>query len=151
VKYPQLSFSHETGGTQFYALFNGPEPYQSMVLSYEVAFSEGFEWVKGGKLPGIRGGPNSSGCSGGTQPTGNNCFSIRLMWRPVGTGEGNRNHAQKASSTLILLQFTPIYQRQMDYAETVVLSATLISERAFSVAHLVSSLECECGRFLLAI
>jgi len=87
VLYPANSFSHATGGTQFYSLFNGTSPFQSMLLSYEVAFDQDFNWVQGGKLPGIRGGPDPNGCSGGSKPNGTDCFSMRVMWRPNGVGE----------------------------------------------------------------
>lgn len=60
-----------------------------MMVSYEVAFDTDFDWVKGGKLPGLRGG-NLDGCSGGNQADGDNCFSARLMWRQGGMGEGLR-------------------------------------------------------------
>jgi hypothetical protein len=59
-----------------------------MLLSYEIAFEAGFDWVKGGKLPGLRGGLNSTGCSGGNQANGQDCFSFRVMWRENGSGEG---------------------------------------------------------------
>lgn len=54
--YPAGSYSHGTGGAQFYALFNGSANQQAMLLSYELAFDENFNFVKGGKLPGVRGG-----------------------------------------------------------------------------------------------
>ncbi|KAJ8463817.1 hypothetical protein ONZ45_g17452 [Pleurotus djamor] len=87
--YPAGSFSHETGGAQFYNLWNTSDgsPFQSMMVSYEVAFEEDFDWVKGGKLPGLRGGLNSTGCSGGNEANGRDCFSARLMWRRSGHGE----------------------------------------------------------------
>ena len=54
----------------------GPEVW----LSYRVYFAPGWEWAKGGKLPGL---------AGGTYPTGgkfdDNGFSARLMWREDGT------------------------------------------------------------------
>ncbi|KAF6760279.1 hypothetical protein DFP72DRAFT_883713 [Ephemerocybe angulata] len=90
VTYPKDSYSHDTGGSQFYNLWNetGSEQFQSMMVSYEVAFQDGFDWVKGGKLPGLRGGLNSTGCSGGNQPTPTgDCFSVRLMWRKNANGE----------------------------------------------------------------
>ncbi|KZS98335.1 hypothetical protein SISNIDRAFT_422157 [Sistotremastrum niveocremeum HHB9708] len=87
VDYPAGSFSGATGGAQFTSLFNGSQPWQSMLVSYEVAFAAGFNFVKGGKLPGIRGGPEPDGCSGGSQPTGADCFTARLMWRTNGAGE----------------------------------------------------------------
>lgn len=88
VSYPAGSFNNKTGGAQFYTLWNSSTPFQSMLLSYELSFDKGFDWVKGGKLPGIRGGPSVTGCSGGKEPTGSDCFSTRLMWRKDGAGEG---------------------------------------------------------------
>ncbi|KAI0063587.1 hypothetical protein BV25DRAFT_1824143 [Artomyces pyxidatus] len=89
VTYPAGSFQdNNVGGAQMYALWNTTgDPFQSMMISYEVAFDEGYDWVKGGKLPGLRGGPNPNNCSGGNQANGTNCFSTRLMWRKNGAGE----------------------------------------------------------------
>lgn len=93
VKYPSGSFSGNTGGAQLYSLWNTTDGsvFQSMLLSYEVAFDAGFDWVQGGKLPGLRGGLNETGCSGGNEATGLDCFSTRLMWRTAGAGEGTPN------------------------------------------------------------
>ncbi|KAI0049830.1 polysaccharide lyase family 14 protein [Auriscalpium vulgare] len=89
VTYPAGSFSdNNAGGAQLYALWNASgAPFQSMLVSYEVAFDANYEWNKGGKLPGLRGGPNPNTCSGGNQANGTNCFSSRVMWRPNGAGE----------------------------------------------------------------
>lgn len=89
VTYPQGSYSHGTGGTQFINLWNSSDgsQFNSMIASYEVAFDTNFDWVKGGKLPGIRGGLNSTGCSGGSEADGVSCFSSRIMWRQNGEGE----------------------------------------------------------------
>lgn len=59
-------------------------------LSYTVRFGEGFEWVKGGKLPGLCGGPEN--VSGGRPADGTNGFSARLMWRRDGRGEAYLYH-----------------------------------------------------------
>ena len=90
VQYQAGSFgSTDAGGAQMYAQWNSSgSPFQSMMISYEVAFDTEFDWVKGGKLPGIRGGPDPFNCSGGNQANGTNCFSSRLMWRTSGAGEG---------------------------------------------------------------
>lgn len=90
VTYPQGSFSQQTGGVQFYNLWNDTT-FNSMLLSYEVAFDSNFDWVKGGKLPGLRGGLTSTGCSGGNAADGIDCFSSRIMWRRSASGEGNLN------------------------------------------------------------
>lgn len=89
VDYPKGSFSDDdSGGAQMYALWNASgDAWESMMVSYEVAFDEGFDWVKGGKLPGLRGG-DANGCSGGSQADGSDCFSTRIMWRKSGEGEG---------------------------------------------------------------
>ncbi|GAA5998428.1 hypothetical protein JCM5350_000687 [Sporobolomyces pararoseus] len=60
---------------------------QTAVLQYEVAFDDGFDFVKGGKLPGLYGSEKGAEgvCSGGNrQPS---CWSARLMWRTGGEGE----------------------------------------------------------------
>lgn len=92
VTYPSGSFSHDTGGAQLYSLWNTSDgsQFNTMILSYEVAFDTNYDWVLGGKLPGVRGGPDPDGCSGGNASTGSNCFSSRLMWRKNGQGEGAR-------------------------------------------------------------
>ncbi|GBE81089.1 polysaccharide lyase family 14 protein [Sparassis crispa] len=89
VTYPAGSYSNNTGGAQFYAAWGGSNgaPFNSMVLTYEVAFDSDFNWVMGGKLPGLRGGPDDDGCSGGSGANGSNCFTARLMWRTDGQGE----------------------------------------------------------------
>ncbi|KAJ6499909.1 polysaccharide lyase family 14 protein [Mycena vitilis] len=89
VTYPAGSFSGSTGGAQFVNLWNTTETggFQSMMLTYEVAFDKNFDWVKGGKLPGLRGGKSVIGCSGGNESTGLDCFSSRIMWRTNGQGE----------------------------------------------------------------
>ncbi|KAG0197337.1 hypothetical protein BGX28_009167 [Mortierella sp. GBA30] len=57
-------------------------------LEYQMFFKPGFNWVKGGKLPGILLGSErgcNAGCSGGG--SAENCFSTRMMWRKDGQGE----------------------------------------------------------------
>lgn len=53
-------------------------------LRYRVRLPEDFEFVKGGKLPGLYGGTETSG---GEEPDGTDGFSTRLMWRRDGAGE----------------------------------------------------------------
>ncbi|KAI8381343.1 uncharacterized protein BYT42DRAFT_566193 [Radiomyces spectabilis] len=75
------------GGTDFYTQPLQNQSFASALLSYEVAFASNFDWVLGGKLPGIFGGTPGVGCSGGQQSDDNQCFSMRLMWREAGNGE----------------------------------------------------------------
>jgi hypothetical protein len=53
-------------------------------LTYKVRFPVGFQWIKGGKLPGLCGGTCNSG---GVDPNGTNGWSERLMWRTAGAAE----------------------------------------------------------------
>lgn len=64
--------------------------HQSAELRYTVRFSPEFDWVKGGKLPGLCGGPEN--VSGGRPADGTNGFSARLMWRADGRGEAYLYH-----------------------------------------------------------
>lgn len=65
-------------------------------LAYTVRFSPGFDWVKGGKLPGLCGGPEN--VSGGHPANGTNGFSVRLMWRADGRGEAYVYHRNQRSN-----------------------------------------------------
>ncbi len=60
-------------------------PTNRLELAYWVMFSKDFEFVKGGKLPGLCGGPES--VTGGNPANGTNGFSARFMWRADGRGE----------------------------------------------------------------
>jgi hypothetical protein len=53
VDYPVNGFGPMASGTQLYSLFNGSEPFQSMLLTYEIALDTDFQFIKGGKLPGM--------------------------------------------------------------------------------------------------
>ena len=65
-------------------------------LRYTVRFGADFDWVKGGKLPGLCGGPDN--VSGGRPATGTNGFSARLMWRKDGRGEAYVYHKNQADN-----------------------------------------------------
>ncbi|KAI0933458.1 hypothetical protein AcV5_005597 [Taiwanofungus camphoratus] len=75
--------SEPQGGADFYATPLDMKDAQNVSLEYSVFFPEDFDWVQGGKLPGIYGG--HTGCSGGDAAV--TCFSTRLMWRAGGAGE----------------------------------------------------------------
>lgn len=64
--------------------------HEAAELSYMLRFSKDFDFVKGGKLPGLCGGPDN--VSGGRPATGTNGFSARLMWRKDGRGEAYVYH-----------------------------------------------------------
>jgi len=57
-------------------------------FGYSIKFSSGFQYNKGGKLPGLFGGTSydvADTCSGGKHD--DQCFSTRLMFRPDGQGQ----------------------------------------------------------------
>lgn len=91
VRYPAGSASpmvtRETGapvgGAQFFADL-GMQPQNALRLSYYLRFSKDFNFVKGGKLPGLFGGTVNDGRK---IPDGTNGFSTRYMWRKDGDGE----------------------------------------------------------------
>lgn len=83
--YPQGSYipsSPNRGGFQFYAQ---PKtfPSQQITFSYRVMFPTGFDWVKGGKLPGVYIGNKEA--SGGNHLKDGSSF--RVMWRAGGVAE----------------------------------------------------------------
>lgn len=63
-------------------------------LTCELTFNKDFKGVKGGKLPGLCGGPES--VTGGNPANGRNGFSARLMWRADGRGEAYVYHINQS-------------------------------------------------------
>ncbi len=91
VSYPKGSASPSTttkygapkGGAGFYAQYR-MAPSDRLHMRYYLRFADNFDFVKGGKLPGLYGG---TGNSGGNIPDGTDGFSSRIMWRENGEGE----------------------------------------------------------------
>ncbi|KAG1767299.1 hypothetical protein EV702DRAFT_949912, partial [Suillus placidus] len=84
--YPTYSVnpsSKSPGGAEFYASPLNLSDARNVTMEYSVYPSADFDWVKGGKLPGLYGG--HTGCSGGA--AAEDCFSTRLMWRQGGAGK----------------------------------------------------------------
>lgn len=78
VNYPADEFGPGDGGVQFVIPFDAS--YEELYLAYRIRFSPTFDWVKGGKLPGLVGGTAPTGCT--NDPDANaNGFSARMMWR----------------------------------------------------------------------
>lgn len=71
------------GGAGFYATIDALSGAERACLQYKVRFEPGFDFVKGGKLPGLYGGKAPSG---GDKVTGDG-YSMRFMWREQGQGE----------------------------------------------------------------
>lgn len=78
ILYPRDKIGVDSGvlwTTQFDAGYN------ELYCSYRIKFSIDFEFVKGGKLPGLAGG---AGNTGGNRPNGFDGWSTRIMWRQEG-------------------------------------------------------------------
>ncbi len=60
---------------------NFEESYEELYCSYLIKFSQNFDFVRGGKLPGLAGGKANAG---GERPNGNDGWSARIMWREEG-------------------------------------------------------------------
>jgi hypothetical protein len=69
------------GGAQVH-LATTASPAKVATLSYDLKFPIGFEWVKGGKLPGLCGGQCWTGADNGAGG-----YAARLMWRADGAAE----------------------------------------------------------------
>jgi len=83
VKYPAGCFGTDPGGCaiQIRWAFHKDQASNAMWASYRIKFEEGFEFVKGGKLPGLCGGQ----CyTGGNTPQQGDGWSARIMWRRDG-------------------------------------------------------------------
>ncbi|WVQ96064.1 hypothetical protein IAU59_003164 [Kwoniella sp. CBS 9459] len=94
ASYPAGTVGLSSAGYSFYTegAHNGVQVdgAREVSFSYSVYMNDGFQFVKGGKMPGLYGGTSLSqakSCSGGRQDSRDSCFSARLMWRTNGAGE----------------------------------------------------------------
>lgn len=77
IRYPAGQFGPAAGGVQFKVDLGGD--YEELYLLYRIRFAPGFDFVKGGKIPGLVGGSAPTGCQPKTDG-----FSARSMWRTGG-------------------------------------------------------------------
>ena len=76
IDYPAGEDGTKGTGAQWQLDFDAS--YEEAYLRYRVKFREGFDFVRGGKLPGLAGGTSPTG---NRQADGTNGFTGRLMWR----------------------------------------------------------------------
>lgn len=74
--------------------------FEELYVSYDIKFSEDFDFVQGGKLPGLCGynvtqDPRDGCNTGGGIPTGHDGWSARGMWREDGILENYMYHADQ--------------------------------------------------------
>lgn len=92
VLYPAGSHGSDAGGAGWRCPFGRVEAAE---LRYTVQFQEAFDFVKGGKLPGLCGGPKT--ITGGDAVNGRDGFSARVMWRRDGRGQAYVYHMHQPS------------------------------------------------------
>ncbi|GAC95629.1 alginate lyase [Pseudozyma hubeiensis SY62] len=115
IFYPANSYTpsaQPVGGTQFYAL----TPFDltlasSITFNYSVFFPAGYNFVMGGKLPGLYGG--TEGCGGGNDAS--DCWSTRMAWRTGGMGELYAYLPQDRQNLTAMLQVPPYSYVNSDY------------------------------------
>lgn len=78
IEYPADKYGSNESGAQWKGVFASSD---SVYLEYKVKFEAGFDFVKGGKLPGVCGGDCNSGS---IIPDGTDGWSARFMWRADG-------------------------------------------------------------------
>jgi len=76
VHYPAGEDGTKGTGAQWQLDFD--QSYEEAWLRYRFKFRNGFDFVRGGKLPGFAGG---SAPTGNRQADGSNGFAARMMWR----------------------------------------------------------------------
>ena len=84
IRYPALTRGLDAGGVQWRTRL---PKHDELYVSFWVKFGADFDFVRGGKIPGLAGGTANTG--GGTNPNakpkGNDGWSARMMWRPKGS------------------------------------------------------------------
>nr|WP_158612799.1 heparin lyase I family protein [Erwinia sp. JUb26] len=76
--------SLQYGGMNFRYKPGGLYKESCSIVQYYVRFPSDFDFVKGGKLPGLFGG---EGNTGGKIPNGSDGFSVRILWTKDGKGQ----------------------------------------------------------------
>lgn len=77
VTYPRGAVGPNDGGAQWVMDLDS-NAADELYTSYRLRFPDGFQPVKGGKLPGLSGGARNAG---GNKPDGSDGWSARIMWR----------------------------------------------------------------------
>ncbi|RXK37991.1 hypothetical protein M231_04777 [Tremella mesenterica] len=93
-----------------------------VLLSYSVFFEDGFDFNKGGKMPGFFGGTSldsAKTCSGGRQDGRSECFSARLMFRTNGMGEFYNYFPTSATQPTGYCSTPPMSTCNPDYGDSI--------------------------------
>ena len=77
--FPQGTIGPDAGGWSWFSPL--PSNLTEVYFSYDIRFKPGFNWVHGGKIPGVTGGRVYSG----NEIKYTDGFSVRAMWKGYGT------------------------------------------------------------------
>jgi hypothetical protein len=119
VLYPQGAVGPKPGGAQWdYKL---GQTFDELYCSYRVKFGKKFDFIKGGKLPGLAGGKTNTG---GHRPDGTDGWSARMMWRKEGKAVQYVYHADQASN------YGDDFEWRTDYG-----ASTFLTNQWYTVEH----------------
>lgn len=104
VNYPSGLFGGGDKETGAQWKLNFDQGYEKVELEYRVKFGTGFDFVRGGKLPGLIGG---TGNVGGNKPDGTDGFSARMMWRTDGSGGSPLSSSQTDRASIVQYVYHP--------------------------------------------
>ena len=93
ISYPKGTYGPSQGGAQWWVTL--PKGYDELYCAYWIKFGAGFDFVKGGKIPGLLGG---KGNTGGSKPNGKDGWSARMMWRKGGDAVQYLYHPDQPST-----------------------------------------------------
>ena len=92
LKYPEGTYGSREQA--IHARIALPRSYDEIHLSYRVRFGDGFDFVRGGVLPGLLGGAGRTGSD--NPPDGSNGWKGHLMWRSRGAAVLNVQHPDQS-------------------------------------------------------
>jgi hypothetical protein len=95
VSYPKGSHGSQDGGASWRYPLGVKADRFSAEVRYQVVFEKGFDFNKGGKLPGLCGGPKT--ITGGDRVSGKDGWSARIMWRKGGSAQAYVYHMNQPS------------------------------------------------------
>lgn len=78
--------------------------YEAVELEYRLKFGPDFDFVRGGKLPGLIGG---IGNVGGNKPNGTDGFSARMMWRTNGSAGSPLSSTETDKANIVQYVYHP--------------------------------------------
>ena len=94
ISYPAKQRGSQESGAQWQLKLSGE--HEELYSSYRVKFKNGFDFVRGGKLPGLAGGTAPTGSD---VANGNTGWTARMMWRT--NFKGKSGEPQQPTSQVI--------------------------------------------------